>query len=658
MEFTGADLAALEPATDLAEALHALERSGIVRPAPTAGSWAFRHTLLREAAYGTQVRETRQANHARIADHLVAHSHAPLDPALVATHLDLAGRPLEAVGQYLAAAQAAQSTGAHAEAQRMLGRVLELTEQLGDHPNRSLLEVMAYGLRVLSTASVEGYGSPDAAVDLDRVERLAKKLGARPEVLPSLVAVWSARFTLGHLASSRALLEHMEELVADPALAWFAPEVEACAGYQLLYEGRLELAAAELRRSAEGFGARPLEQVLSPFWPLPNDPCAVAHAALMTIAVLDGDLDTKERHRELALARADAVAFPRGAFSRCFVDVYDAWTHLVTDEPAMARDRGASAADLAGRHGLSYFLVLGGIYRYAAPIGWTEAESVDPDGARSVVATTELLGHRSFRPAFLANLAMVLWRAGDENGARRTVADALRTAEKQGEELNVPYVHRVAAHIDAVKDPVRGRPHVGGGDRGGRATPQPARRRAALGRRRRIAHRGPARRLAGAPGDRGRRAAAGVLLPRRRHSSRAARWLSRIGPTTSSSIPPTSWIRGSLLPHVLQVNRVSTWFDAVRVTSRGRTERIVRKDWQTLELCDRFFDAIEQNDYDPRVRVREATLARPVRGNSDSASGHMTTGLVVQQLCACQLGGRANRRATPHLGHIDWSALR
>ena len=24
----------------------------------------------------------------------------------------------------------------------------------------------------------------------------------------------------------------------------------------------------------------------------------------------------------------------------------------------------------------------------------------------------------------------------------------------------------------------------------------------------------------------------------------------------------------------------------------------MRKDWQTLELCDRFFDAIEQNDYE------------------------------------------------------------
>ena len=24
----------------------------------------------------------------------------------------------------------------------------------------------------------------------------------------------------------------------------------------------------------------------------------------------------------------------------------------------------------------------------------------------------------------------------------------------------------------------------------------------------------------------------------------------------------------------------------------------MRKDWQTLELCDRFFDAIEQKDYD------------------------------------------------------------
>ena len=83
-----------------------------------------------------------------------------------------------------------------------------------------------------------------------------------------------------------------------------------------------------------------------------------------------------------------------------------------------------------------------------------------------------------------------------------------------------------------VKDPVAAVRTLVAGIGGGRATPQPARRRAALGRRRRTAHRGPARRLAGAPGRRGRRAAAGVLLPRRRDTRRAARWLSHVGPTT------------------------------------------------------------------------------------------------------------------------------
>ena len=28
----------------------------------------------------------------------------------------------------------------------------------------------------------------------------------------------------------------------------------------------------------------------------------------------------------------------------------------------------------------------------------------------------------------------------------------------------------------------------------------------------------------------------------------------------------------------------------------------MRKDWQTLELCDRFFDSIEQRDYDTLER--------------------------------------------------------
>ena len=32
----------------------------------------------------------------------------------------------------------------------------------------------------------------------------------------------------------------------------------------------------------------------------------------------------------------------------------------------------------------------------------------------------------------------------------------------------------------------------------------------------------------------------------------------------------------------------------------------MRKDWQTLELCDRFFDSLEQQDYDTVERLLRA----------------------------------------------------
>ena len=47
------------------------------------------------------------------------------------------------------------------------------------------------------------------------------------------------------------------------------------------------------------------------------------------------------------------------------------------------------------------------------------------------------------------------------------------------------------------------------------------------------------------------------------------------------------------------VTRIDEYMDSGQFAAwAGRRRRIVKKDWQTLELCDRFFDAIEQNDYD------------------------------------------------------------
>src|SRR4051795_36182 len=69
--------------------LEVLVEAGIVEPVGlAAGPYRFRHSLMRDAAYETQVLEVRRETHASVADALAARG---AEPALVAQHLDLAG---------------------------------------------------------------------------------------------------------------------------------------------------------------------------------------------------------------------------------------------------------------------------------------------------------------------------------------------------------------------------------------------------------------------------------------------------------------------------------------------------------------------------------------------------------------------------------------
>ncbi len=71
------------------EQLRVLADHGIVEPIGPTGTYRFRHALMRDAAYETQVLDVRRETHARVGEVLARHG---AEPALVAQHLDVAGR--------------------------------------------------------------------------------------------------------------------------------------------------------------------------------------------------------------------------------------------------------------------------------------------------------------------------------------------------------------------------------------------------------------------------------------------------------------------------------------------------------------------------------------------------------------------------------------
>jgi class 3 adenylate cyclase/tetratricopeptide (TPR) repeat protein len=420
------------------EQLRLLADEGIIEPVgPPGRTYRFRHALMRDAAYETQVLDVRRATHADVAETIAA---SDGEPALIAQHLDLAGAAERAAGLYVVAAQAEQGRGAHPEATRLLTRAVELLAGLPESDERDLGELTARMLRALSVSSMRGYAAPEVQADHRRAEELATRLG-RAEVLPSLIAVWGVWLTSGDLPTAQGVIDRLLGMVEQPAFGWFEPEVQSCAGYLEFYEGHLGAAQARLEHAIGGFAGRPPDQLVSPFWPLPNDPIAASLIALACVSAMRGETEAAARWEGEALGRAEEVGFPRGPFSVAFVKTYAAWIRRFLGEHDDARRLGAEVVAIGQQHGYAYWISLGSTYLAAeAPGG-----QLDRAFLEQAIATLRLMGHEAFVASALAYLAQLNAQAGDVERAQELVDEALHLVHKAGEDLHLPELLRQRA---------------------------------------------------------------------------------------------------------------------------------------------------------------------------------------------------------------------
>lgn len=407
---------------------------GVLEPTAAEGAFRFRHALMRDAAYEMQVLDVRQETHAAVAEVMAA---AGTEPALVATHLDLAGQAVRAAALYLVAAQGSQARGAHQEGARLASRALELYAQMPPAAERDLGELGARMLRILSVSSMRGYAAPEVEVDHVRAELLAQGLGSRPEVLASVVAIFSYRLTNGDVPTALTVAERLQNMTRHGALSGFRPEADGCAGFAHLYLGHLEAARGYFERSVTGLRARPEEDMVSPSWPLPNDPLAAAEVGLACIAALQGRSAQAAEHEREAVRRAEQLGFPRGPFTTGFVKTYLAWIRQFQGDTEAARALAADIVAVGHKHGYAYWVVLGSAYLGGPPGG-----APDPDFLSGTVDTLRLMGHEAFLASMLSSLASLTAGAGELERASVLIDEALATARRTGETLHVPEILR------------------------------------------------------------------------------------------------------------------------------------------------------------------------------------------------------------------------
>ena len=137
-------------------------------------SYRFRHHLLGDLAYDTQLRPRGQRAHAAIADALRSGASVGVAaaPAVVAHHLEQAGRIAEAVEALMEAAEEALALGAYAEVASLVARALDLVPA-APADRQADLEFRVRLLRGTSVSSTLGFAAPDAIVDFEACQELA-----------------------------------------------------------------------------------------------------------------------------------------------------------------------------------------------------------------------------------------------------------------------------------------------------------------------------------------------------------------------------------------------------------------------------------------------------------------------------------------------------
>jgi class 3 adenylate cyclase/tetratricopeptide (TPR) repeat protein len=424
-----------------------LLESGLVWESRDAGpdTYIFRHALIRDAAYESLLRTTRQQYHSRIAVALRGELKelASGRDDLIADHLSRAGEHGEAVGYWEAAGKEALEHTAMPEAARNFRRALECLSTLPDTPGRKAQELELQLEVAPVLMAVYGWASPEVEEACKQARSLAETLHRADRLYPSVWGLWSVYFLRGELGDAldaACTVHEMAEASGDPLIrvtGWHA------VAYTRLFRGELEQALQDAEAGLALFDLD-RERTLAAAFQFSSSVClrqARAMALWMLGRVEEADA---EAERMLQLGRdldhrpslAGALAFAlHGGGIRHSYDRRMERLRAIADELRV----------LAREDGFYMWHAVAETYRGVV------AHALGEDGARArMLEGRELfLQTRTHVTQVLLNvmIAEALSDIGDDEEALRLLAEAEREMETREERLGAPEIWRVRGRI-------------------------------------------------------------------------------------------------------------------------------------------------------------------------------------------------------------------
>jgi tetratricopeptide (TPR) repeat protein len=180
--------------TELNLALAHLQQSEVVQQIDGTPSarYAFKHALMRDAAYESLLKSSRREIHAKVAATIEEMSPEVVadQPELLAYHYSLAGNAELAVRYWLIGGHRAHGRSANVEAIAQFEKALESLETLPKTPTRDETELEIQLTLGLCLVAVRGYSADDTRKSFERAYALSADFGGPLREFQAIFGMW------------------------------------------------------------------------------------------------------------------------------------------------------------------------------------------------------------------------------------------------------------------------------------------------------------------------------------------------------------------------------------------------------------------------------------------------------------------------------------
>ena len=403
-EFSHELLRAVSPLDELIleQALQQLVEAELIlrRGLPPQVRYMFRHALVRDTAYQSLLKSTRQQYHERIGQVLEKQftEVATTQPELLAQHYTEAGQDEAAISYWQLAGQRALQRSAHAEAIAHLTQGLALLTPLPETRERLQQELDLQVALGPALIAVKGYAAPDVEYAYARSRELCEQIGDTSQLFPVLRGLILYHLVGGHLHTAYGLGEQLLRLAHAQQEPVFLMLAHYMLGQILFCRGEL-LSAHTHHMEALAIYDPQEHRTLALRYGV--DLGTGSHNYLAWELWQLGYPDQALQHSQVARMLGQEASHP---VSQAYTLVFAAVLHQFRREVPATQEQATAATTLGTEHGLTSWLGRGRVLH-----GWTRAMQGQREAGiaemHQGLAADLAAGSKQFQPYFLGLLA-------------------------------------------------------------------------------------------------------------------------------------------------------------------------------------------------------------------------------------------------------------